>query len=186
MELLIQHITQKCLQENLLEEDQAEWFRYSLERRIRNTGGFSLMIAFGSLLVPLPQVLVLNLALAFLRSKTNGLHMPTPATCCVVSLALEVVCLDLLRYAPGGVLLALCIVSTGLLLWLAPCNNKALHLTAEEKAQLRIDVRKRLAVYLAAAAVLLVAAPVYAHVLMVAETAVTLLVVLAKLKFGIQ
>lgn len=77
MDKLLESITQKCLRENLIDEGQTEWLLYSLQCRVMNIGGFCILIASGLLVAPLPQVLVLNLGLAFLRKRTNGLHMPT-------------------------------------------------------------------------------------------------------------
>src|SRR5699024_565346 len=93
MDKLIEAIAQKCIRENLIDEDQAEWLQYSLQCKVMNIGGFCILIALGSLVAPFPQVLLLNLGLVFLRKKTNGLHMPTKLSCFAFSLACEYVCL---------------------------------------------------------------------------------------------
>lgn len=58
-----------------------------------NMGGFLVLICFGAVVASFPQVLFLNLGLAFLREKTNGLHIPTAKSCVVFSLICEYVCL---------------------------------------------------------------------------------------------
>ena len=77
MERFAKKIVQKCVQMNLIEEDQSDWLSYSLQRRFMNIAGFLFLILLGVLIAPFQQVLLLNLGLAFLREKTNGLHMPT-------------------------------------------------------------------------------------------------------------
>ena len=82
--------------------------------------------------------------------------------------------------------LGLLLVSSALILWLAPCNNEAIHLSRDELIEARKEVHIRLAVYLLAVFILFVLTPALANTLIVAETAVALLVVLAKLGVGLQ
>ena len=69
MDKLLNSITQKCLQSGLIDEGQTEWLLYSLQCRVMNIGGFCVLIALGLLVAPFPQVLLLNLGLAFLRKR---------------------------------------------------------------------------------------------------------------------
>ena len=71
MERFAEKIVQKCVQMNLIEEDQSDWLSYSLQRRFMNIAGFLFLILLGVLIAPFQQVLLLNLGLAFLREKTN-------------------------------------------------------------------------------------------------------------------
>ena len=75
MELLANKLTDCCLRAKLIEENQSDWCRYALQMRITNVGGFLILMAFGLFLAPWPQVILLNLGVAFLRRKTNGLHL---------------------------------------------------------------------------------------------------------------
>lgn len=189
MDKLLESITQKFLRENLIDEDQTEWLLYSLECRIMNIGGFCILIALGVLIAPFPQVLLLNLGLAFLRKRTNGLHMPTKLSCFAFSLLCEYGCLCLIHFLASGISflsVALLVVSSALILWLAPCNNKAIHLSQDELQEARKGVHIRLAVYLLIALILFELTPLLANTLVVAEVAVALLVVLARLGVGIQ
>lgn len=189
MDKLIESITQKCIRENLIDEDQAEWLQYSLQCKVMNIGGFCILIALGSLVAPFPQVLLLNLGLAFLRKKTNGLHMPTKLSCFAFSLACEYMCLLTIRQLAADkslVSLGLLLISSALILWLAPCNNEAIHLSRDELIEARKKVHIQLIVYLLVVLILFVLTPALANTLIVAETAVALLVVLAKLGVGIQ
>lgn len=189
MDKLIESITQKCLRENLIDEDQTEWLLYSLQCKAMNIGGFCILIALGSLVAPFPQVLLLNLGLAFLRKKTNGLHMPTKLSCFAFSLACEYMCLLTIRQLAADkslVSLGLLLISSALILWLAPCNNEAIHLSRDELRTARKGVHIRLAVYLLVIFILFVQMPMLANTLVVAESAVALLVVLARIGVGIQ
>ena len=189
MDKLLDSITQKCLQANLIDEGQTEWLLYSLQCRVMNISGFCVLIALGLLVAPFPQVLLLNLGLAFLRKRTNGLHMPTKLSCFVFSLLCEYACLFAIRQMASDrslVSLGLLLVSSALILWLAPCNNKAIHLSQDELRTARKGVHIRLAVYLLVVLILFAQMPLFANTLVVAETAVALLVVLARLGVGIR
>ena len=189
MDKLLDSITQKCLQANLIDEGQTEWLLYSLQCRVMNISGFCVLIALGLLVAPFPQVLLLNLGLAFLRKRTNGLHMPTKLSCFVFSLLCEYACLFAIRQMASDrslVSLGLLLVSSALILWLAHCNNKAIHLSQDELRTARKGVHIRLSVYLLVVLIIFVLTPALANTLIVAETAVSLLVVLARLGVGIQ
>ena len=189
MDKLLNSITQKCLQSGLIDEGQTEWLLYSLQCRVMNIGGFCVLIALGLLVAPFPQVLLLNLGLAFLRKRTNGLHMPTKLSCFAFSLFCEYACLFAIRQMASNrslFSLGLLLVSSALIVWLAPCNNKAIHLSQDELQKARKGVHIRLAVYLLVIFILFVQMPLLANTLVVAETAVALLVALAHLGVVIQ
>ncbi len=69
MERFVEKIVQKCVQMNLIEEDQSDWLSYSLQRRFMNIAGFLFLILLGVLIAPFQQVLLLNLGLAFFERK---------------------------------------------------------------------------------------------------------------------
>ena len=189
MESAAERIVQKCVQANLIDEDQREWLLYSLQRRFTNLSGFLVLICLGILVAPFSQVLLLNLGLAFLREKTNGLHMPTRLSCFVFSLVCEYLCLFALRRmgsALSVISLFLLLLSSLLILWLAPCNNSEIHCSDEEMQAMRRAVHKRLALYGLFLAAFWVLAPGLVNPLLMAETAVALLVVLAKIGVGIH
>ena len=98
MEAIVERIVKKCIQSELIEESQCDWMAYSLQRKFMNFGGFFILVCFGILVAPLPQVILLNFGLAFLREKTNGLHMPTVFSCFITSLFCEYACLYPVSY----------------------------------------------------------------------------------------
>ena len=146
MEAIVERIVEKCIQSELIEESQRDWMAYSLQRKFMNFGGFFILVCFGTLVAPLPQVILLNFGLAFLREKTNGLHMPTVFSCFITSLFCEYACLyliDRLQSSTIAAAITLLIVSVTLILILAPCNNSAIHCSNEAVSYTHLDVYKR-------------------------------------------
>ena len=189
METIVEGIVEKCIQNELIEESQRDWMTYSLQRKFMNFGGFFILVCFGALVAPLPQVILLNFGLAFLREKTNGLHMPTIFSCFITSLFCEYACLyliDRLQSSTIAAAITLFIVSAMLILILAPCNNSAMHCSNEELRDMKIAVRKRLVLYCLIIPALLLLKPLYSTVWIVAAAADAFLLVLAKIGVGIK
>lgn len=186
MELLANKLTDCCLRAKLIEENQSDWCRYALQMRITNVGGFLILMVFGLFLASWPQVILLNLGVAFLRKKTNGLHMATVGGCFSFSLLCEYGCLVAIKFMQPLIALALFICATITILVLAPCNNKEIHYTEKEKKCLREAVHRRIVEYTLIVIVLFTIEPVFSYILIMAESSVALLVVLAKRGFGIQ
>lgn len=189
METIVEGIVEKCIQNELIEESQRDWMTYSLQRKFMNFGGFFILVCFGALVAPLPQVILLNFGLAFLREKTNGLHMPTIFSCFITSLFCEYACLyliDRLQSSTIAAAITLFIVSVTLILILAPCNNSAIHCSNEELQDMKIAVRKRLVLYCLIIPALLLLKPLYSTVWIVAAAADAFLLVLAKIGVGIK
>ena len=189
MEAIVERIVVKCIQSELIEESQRDWMAYSLQRKFMNFGGFFILVCFGTLVAPLPQVILLNFGLALLREKTNGLHMPTVFSCFITSLFCEYTCLyliDRLQSSTIAAAITLFIVSAMLILILAPCNNSAMHCSNEELRDMKIAVRKRLVLYCLIIPALLLLKPLYSIVWIVAAAADALLLVLAKIGVGIK
>ena len=185
MERFAEKIVQKCVQMNLIEEDQSD----SLQRRFMNIAGFLFLILLGVLIAPFQQVLLLNLGLAFLREKTNGLHMPTKLLCFVFSLICEYSCLFILHQLQAKVSfvsIILLIISTGVIVVLAPCNNAEIHCSSLELQSIKKSVHRRLALYSLLIAIFIVLKPILANTLIIAEFAVAVLVALSRLGVGIQ
>ena len=189
MEAIVERIVEKCIQSELIEESQRDWMAYSLQRKFMNFGGFFILVCFGALVAQLPQVILLNFGLAFLREKTNGLHMPTVFSCFLTSLFCEYACLyliDRLQSSTIAATIMLLIVSVTLILTLAPCNNSAIHCSNEELQDMKIAVRKRLVLYCLIIPALLLLKPLYSIVWIVAAAADAFLLVLAKIGVGIK
>lgn len=140
-------------------------------------------------LAPFQQVLLLNLGLAFLREKTNGLHMPTKLSCFLFSLICEYGCLFILHQLQESVSfvsVVLLVISTGVIVALAPCNNAAIHCSLSELQSMKKSVYRRLALYGLIIVIFIMWKPILANTLIMAESAVALLVALSKVGVGIQ
>lgn len=72
MDTIVEKIAQKCLQANLVEENQLDWLVYTLQRRFMNLCGFVILISLGTMVAPFLHVLTLNLGLAFCAKKRMG------------------------------------------------------------------------------------------------------------------
>lgn len=186
MERIVNGLTNYCLRTGIIERDQFEWCQYIFCARITNIWGFLLLMFFGLFAAPWPQVLLLNLGVAFLRSKTNGLHMPTERSCFLLSLFCEYGCLLAIKHFDSVSSVILALLGAVVILWLAPCNNSAIHYTTEEIQLLRHAVRRRLVIYALIFAVLLVVNSYLAYAWSLAEVAVALFVVAAKCNMGIR
>lgn len=189
MEAIVERIVEKFIQNELIEESQRDWMAYSLQRKFMNFGGFFVLVCFGALVAPLPQVILLNFGLAFLREKTNGLHMPTVFSCFITSLFCEYACLyliDSLQSSTLSAAIVLLIISVAIILVLAPCNNSAIHCSNEELRNMKIAVRKRLILYCLIIPAFLLLKPLYSIIWIVAAAADALLLVLAKIGVGIK
>lgn len=189
MDKLIESIAHGFLQAGLIDDDQTEWLVYSLQCRAMNIGGFCVLIFFGLLVAPFPQVLLLNLGLAFLRKRTNGLHMPTTLSCFAFSIVCEYACLYLIRLLSADLSIfsfGLLAIATVLICLLAPCNNKAIHLSQNELKKARKAVYIQLALYFLIMFGVFTFSPSFVNTLVVAETAVAVLVALDNFGIGIE
>lgn len=72
MEAIVERIVEKCIQSELIEESQRDWMAYSLQRKFMNFGGFFILVCFGALVAPLPQVILLNLGWHFYGKRQMG------------------------------------------------------------------------------------------------------------------
>lgn len=80
----------------------------------------------------------------------------------------------------------LLVISTGLIVALAPCNNAAIHCSLSELQSMKKSVYKRLALYGLIVVIFIICKPILANTLIVAESAVALLVALSKLGVGVH
>ena len=189
MDTIVEKIAQKCLQANLVEENQLDWLIYTLQRRFMNLCGFVILISLGTMVAPFLHVLTLNLGLAFLREKTNGVHMPTKLSCFVFSLFFEYLSLFIICRLLSNVSVVsyiLWVLSTVIILAFAPCNNSEIHCSFEELQTMKKAVYKRLMIYSLFICVLIVPRPSFANTMIMAETVVALLIILSKVGIGIH
>lgn len=189
MEILIDRLVRDCIRADFVEENQAEWLRYYLQCKLMNLEGLFILTLFGIMVAPLPQVILLNLSFAFLREKANGLHMPTKLSCFIVSLIFQYLCLFTIHHFQTALsveAVGMLVAATFLIFMLAPCNNSSVHCDDAELKNMKKALRKRLLIHLFCIAAVYLLNPAFVNTLIVAEFAVAMMVVLAKVGFGIQ
>lgn len=186
MDTFANKVTSFFLHLDLIDDGQVEWCRYSLQTIFTNIIGFLLLMVIGLFLAPWPQVLLLNLGVAFLRTKAGGLHMPTAMSCFIVSLLFECGCLLVLPFMFEQAAILIFAVSILMLFRFAPCNNQAIHCDAEELSLMKRELHIRLITFSIVALVLIVLSPMLAYAIVMSTVVVSLSVVLSKMGVGIR
>lgn len=186
MEAIAQRLTRCFLQRGIITADQTEWCMYSLQIRLGQWLAFAVMAVVGTVLAGLPHTVLLLWGIYFLRKRTNGYHVESYGECLIKSLLCMVVCLLIRPYLPVWLCAVLLVLGTAVVVALAPVNNEYVHFDEQEMAALRQSTRKRLVLVDVLAALLLVVLPEYAACLVLALCVVAVLLLLAKLGFGVQ
>lgn len=186
MQAIASRVTDYFLEKEIIAREQAEWCRYMLERRLVTGVSLVVLVTVGALLAGLPQALVLNFGVGFLRGRTNGYHAKTLGGCLVRSLACEIVCLTLYPFLKWPAAAALLLAASGVIFGLAPVNNENVHFSESEMAALRRSARVRLVLADMLAAVLLWGAPTLAGCFVLAIVAVAVFLIAAKAGLGVQ
>lgn len=186
MEGLAQRLTRSFLRRGIITAEQTEWCAYILECKLDQWSAFAVMAVVGTVLAGFPQTVLFLWGICFLRKRTNGYHANSYLECLVKSLACEVICLLAAPLLPVWLCALALAAGTAVVVTLAPVNNQNLHFDEREMAALRRSTRKRLVVADGAAVLLLVFAPGYAVYLVLALCVVAVLLLLAKLGFGMQ
>ena len=155
MEALAARIAAFCLQKHYIEPDQIAWLQYGLMRRLMGMVTFLLLLPVGAFFDGWGSTFLFLLVFRFIRMQTGGYHAKTPAGCLLGSTFTMIVSLEFAkRLHPVSNLICLAAASI-LILRLAPANNAALHLNAEELVAVRKEVKLRLAIVMLSACLLL-------------------------------
>lgn len=186
MEAIAQRLTRSFLRRGIITENQTEWCAYILECKLGQGLAFAIMAVVGTMLAGFLQTVLFLWGICFLRKRTNGYHAQSYLECLAKSLGCEVICLLAAPLLPVWACALLLAAGTVTVVLLAPVNNENMHFDEREMAALRQSTRKRLAVADLAAVLLLAAVPEYAAYLVLALCVVAVLLLLAKLGFGMQ
>lgn len=186
VEAIAQRLTRSFLRRGIITENQTEWCAYILECKLGQGLAFAVMAVVGTVLAGFLQTVLFLWGICFLRKRTNGYHARSYLECLVKSLGCQVICLLAAPLLPVWACALLLAAGTVVVAALAPVNNENMHFDEREMAALRQSTRKRLAVADLAAVLLLAAVPEYAAYLVLALCVVAVLLLLAKLGFGMQ
>lgn len=133
MQRLVDRITRYCVNEDLIKQEEIQWFRYSLERKLSMlfVGIPFLIIAF-TISNSLCAISFFS-TYFFVRKYIGGYHAKTIWGCLAFSLLLELVFLGMLPHLLTiPVLLGVLGISFFAIFRLAPYNHPNMHLTTEE------------------------------------------------------
>ena len=186
VEAIAQRLTRSFLRRGIITADQTEWCAYILECKLDQWFAFAILAAVGTVLAGFLQTVLFLWGICFLRKRTNGYHANSYLECLAKSLVCTVLCLLTAPHLPVWACALLLAAGSVVVVLLAPVNNQNLHFDEREMAALRQSTRKRLAVADLAAVLLLAAVPGYAAYLVLALCVVAVLLLLAKLGFGMQ
>lgn len=186
MEKFSKKISQYFLAHALIEQNQLEWCAYSFEVLLEQVVSFCVLFAFGTWLVGPLRALTFLIAMAFLRSKTNGYHASTYLACLSQSIIYEVTSFTVSRYLTTPIEFYLCIFASLTIFLLAPTNNQNAHFSKSELLILKKESLRRV-LYIDVLTVLLLYINSPLSVFLVLALSITaFLLILAHLGFGIQ
>lgn len=188
MEHVVETITAYMLRKGFITKGQTEWCHYMVFHRLMNIISFSLLVPIGAIVVGWWGSLLYTTVFRFLRSRTGGYHAKTPHQCIITSISLQVVFLIGAVLLPKiePLLMVFIVLLGGGILLLAPANNCELHLTAEEIQALYPRIWIRVGVCIIAYLVLSKFDITIASCIFVAMVAVLILLVSARLGYGIH
>lgn len=189
MNRLTQKIVSYFLERGYITENQVEWCEYVVEQKLCAAFLLPIMIGVGCLIAPIWQVIVLNIGVYYLRSKTNGYYSKSIWGCLIFSTSCEMAALKVLpELAKIPVLISSLVyfVILFIIFLLAPINNEKIHYSENEMNQMKASIRIRLLVYSSVVAILYFIVPTISACLTMAMVVVAFLLVIAKLGFGVQ
>ena len=186
---LTRKIVSYFLTKNYIAENQVEWCEYVVAQRLCAVILLPIMIGAGCLVAPLWQVIALNIGVYYLRSRTNGFHAESIVGCLFFSSLCEVAALKAVAvFSAMPLWISVAIYGAALLavFMLAPINNERIHYSEQEIAQIKASIRIRLLIYSAVIIGLYFIALAASICMIMAAVVVAILLVIAKLGFGVQ
>lgn len=142
---LISAIVNFCVLREIVAEDDVEWFRYGLEKRLLS---FVMSIPFFVVAVILSNFWVASaffFSFYFLRYRMSGYHAKSIIACTVTSLTMELLCFCVVypllnRFAAGTIMIIVIL----LVVSLAPYDHPNMNFTASELLACKKSSRIRL------------------------------------------
>lgn len=144
MQRCVHCLTQYCIRNGIIKEDDADWFRYGLSKRLSTIAVAIPFFLLAMLLTDFATACSFYIAFFFLRTKTNGFHAETVLGCLAVSLVSEVLLCIILHPLLSNI--SRVVISLGCIIVvfkLAPVIHDNLPLSAKEIANLRETSRLR-------------------------------------------
>ena len=144
MHRYIRRITNSFVEKGIINETNAAWFQYGIERRIATLCVGIPFFLLAVMLTNLVTALTYYLSFFILRTKTNGYHAKTMGGCIIFSLTIELLlCVSLYPVVNFCLLLFLCVASCVVTWRLAPYLHENLPLTNDMIVLFRKQARQR-------------------------------------------
>lgn len=122
-----------CIQKEYVSQDEAEWLRYALEKRIVTVIGFAPLLILGFKIANPATVIGFFVAFCSLRTRTNGFHAKSVSRCLLYSIVGEVFFLEALPMVWNNIIAFVALTVSGALIWFfAPYNHPNMDLSSEE------------------------------------------------------
>lgn len=188
MEKAAEALTNYFLKANIIEDGQKEWCRYMIMHRMMNVVSLLVLVPIGAILAGWVNSLLFTLGYRFLRTRTGGYHAHTPFQCLISAVVIQVGSLFLLLpiFQHQVWLLLMLALSVIIILLLSPVDNKNIHITDEERANLTKSVHKRLFIMILAVLVSMKATQHIAADLALSVFITAFTICLSRLGLGIQ
>ena len=134
-----------CVHREYLSQDEAQWLRYALERRIISITTFIPLAIIGCLITDPSTVLAFFITFCTLRTRTNGFHAKSVSRCFLYSLLGELLFLNVLPSVWNDIIAFIALTASGLLIWfLAPFNHPNMNFSSEEVNACAKSAKERL------------------------------------------
>ena len=144
MDAILDRIVNFCLDKEIVKPDNAEWFRYGLERRLTTLFVGIPFVVLGCLISNIQTAIAYFLSFFYLRTYMNGYHAKTVFRCLFSSLVLEILFLGvfsrLINSEISLIAMSFCLVVS---FTIAPYNHPNMHLSENELAASKQKVRFR-------------------------------------------
>lgn len=154
MESFAARLTDLFLRHGIVTQEQAEWCRYTLCKKLLSLTVCSLMVLLGACIAGFGPALLFAAGQGFLAKRTNGYHARTPLGCAALSVLFEAAAMWLLPRFVWEPYLIVLVGASLCVLGLAPVNNERIHLSQKELRACAWRARLRLFALAAASAAL--------------------------------
>lgn len=146
-----------CIQKEYVSQDEAQWLRYALEKRMFSIIAFVPLIIVGLLITNPARLFAFLITFFSLRTRTNGFHAKSVGRCILYSILGEIFFLRVLPTVWNDIIAFLALVVSIVLIWLfAPYNHPNMNLSSEEVIACAKNAKWRLCILIFALIVLYV------------------------------
>ena len=144
---LVSSFVEMCIEKDYISQENAEWLRYALEKRIATVICFVPLLILGFMIANSATVIGFFAAFCLLRTRTNGFHAKSIYRCLIYSILAEVLFLRVLPSIWNNMIAFVTLTMSIMLIWIyAPYNHPAINLTSEEASACAKSVKQRLCV----------------------------------------